>query len=111
MTDNSMHRAVPERQGEPEDILDQVLDPERSEVAVIVRVPSRRASISSLIGSDHVEPRRCERHHDFAPAVGEFWEAMKQDHTRPATLFKARLEQVHPKPIVVVHEARADGLR
>ena len=36
---------------------------------------------------------------------------MKQDHTRPATLFKARLEQVHPKPIVVVHDARADGLR
>jgi hypothetical protein len=51
-----------------------------------------------------METSRRERHHDLAPAVGEFGKPMKKDDTRPVPAFEARFEQMNAEPVVVVHE-------
>src|SRR5262245_28962347 len=80
MSDHRRHRAVAQRRDQAQRVPDKIRKAKRIEVAGVRIVPSRGASVATLIGGYYVISRCRQRQHHFAPTVGEFRESMqKQD--------------------------------
>ena len=94
-------RAVAERVDEPDGISHHVEHAKRIGIGVVGIVPAGRAAVAALIGRDHVIPRRCQRQHHLAPAVGELREAVQEQHCRPARRLVARFQHVHGQAVDV----------
>ena len=109
MPDHGVDAAIAERRHQPERVAHQVGEPERGEVAVIIRVPSGGAAITALVRRDHVIAGFRENRHHLAPAKGEFGKAVQQQHAGPAARLEAGFQHVHTQAVDVVDVARADG--
>ena len=109
MPDDSVDAAVAERRHQPERIAHQIGEPERGEVAVVVRIPSSGAAIATLVRCDHVIAGFRENWHHLAPAKGEFGKAVQQQHAGAATCLEAGFQHVHAQAVDVIDVARADG--
>ena len=94
-------RAMAERVDEPHGIAHHVEDAEGIGIGVVGIVPARGAAVAALIGGDHVIARRRQRQHHLAPAVGEFREAMQQQHGGPAWTLVAGFQHVHRQAVDV----------
>jgi len=81
---HARHLAIAEREHESHGIADHVEDAEGIGIGIVGVVPAGGATIAPLIGGDRVISRRCKRQHYLAPAVGEFREAVQQQHRGPA---------------------------
>ena len=68
MPDDGVDAAIAERRHQPERVAHQVGEPERGEIAVVVRIPSGGAAITALVRRDHVIAGFCENRHHLAPA-------------------------------------------
>ena len=100
--------AMAQCRDQPERIPDRIQDTKRAEVAIIIRVPTRRAPIAPLVGRDDAETGSRERQHHLSPGIGQLGEAVQQQHQRAVSLLEAGLKDMHPQPIDVAHEARSD---
>ena len=109
MPDDGVDAAVAERRHQPERIAHQIGEPERGEVAVVVRIPSGGAAIAALVRRDHVIAGCRENRHHLAPAKGEFGKAVQQQHAGPARGLEAGFQHVHAQAVDVFDVARADG--
>ena len=109
MPDDSVDAAIAERRHQPERVAHQVGEPERGEIAVVIRVPSGGAAIAALVRRDHVIAGGCENGHYLAPAKGQFGEAMQQQHAGPTGRLETGFEHVHAQAVDVFHVAGADG--
>ena len=109
MPDDSVDAAIAERRHQPERVAHQIGEPERGEVAVIIRIPSGGAAIAALVRRDHVIAGFRQNRHHLAPAKGEFGKAVQQQHAGPAACLEAGFQHVHTQAIDVVDVARADG--
>ena len=105
--DHGRDRAAAERRHEPQGVAHQVEDAEGREVAVVVAVPTRGATITPLVGRDHVKPRCRQRQHHLAPAVRQLREAVQQQNAGAAHILEARLQDVHRESVAVLHETGA----
>ena len=95
------HGAVPEGVDEPDGVSHHVEHAEGIGIGVIGAVPARGAPVAALIRGDDVIPRGCQRHHHFAPAVGELGEAVQEQHGWPARSLVARFQHVHRQAVDV----------
>ena len=111
VADDGLHGAVSERRNQPQGIAPQVQKAKRAEVAVIVGVPARGASIAALVWRNHVIAGRRQRQHHFAPAVGELGKAMQQQEAWAVLAIEPGLQHVHAQAVDVVDEARANAGR
>ena len=104
-------RAVTEGVDEPDGISHHVEHAKRIGIGVVRIVPAGRAAVAALIGSDHVIPRRCQRQHHLAPAIGELREAMQQQHSRPARMSRSRFQHVHGQAVDIPDRSGPDARR
>ena len=111
MPDHRGEPPVAEREYEADRVADEVEDPKRGDVAVVVAVPTGREPVAALIGREHVVAGLRERHHHLAPAVGKLREAVEQQQAGPAGRLVAGLEHVHAQAVHAVDKARADAGR
>ena len=75
---------VAERVQQPHDIAHEVEEPIGREVAVIVRVPTRRSPVAALVRRDDVEARPRQGRHDAPPAIGQLGKPVQQQSTGSA---------------------------
>ena len=108
VAENPFHAAITQRRDQAQDVPHQVEHAERRKVTVIVDVPAGGASIAPLVGCNDVIARRRDGQHYFAPAIGQFREAVQQQDQRAVFRFVSRFEDVHPQAVVVIDEPRAD---
>ena len=111
MPNDGGHPAIAERRHEAQRVPHHVEAPERVEIGVVAGVPARRPPIAALVRRHDVIPRRGERDHHMAPAVGELGKAMQEQHQRPSAPRVARFQQMHPQAVDVRHEARSNPCR
>ena len=104
-------RAITQCRHQPERIAHQVEHAERRKVAVVAVVPAGGAAVTTLVGRDHVVAGCGQGRHHLAPAVGQFGEAMQQQHAGPVRGFEAGLQQVHGQAVDAFDHARADAGR
>ncbi len=105
MADHGIDAAVAERRHQPERIAHQIGQPERGEIAVVVRIPSGGAAIAALVRRDHVIAGRRQSRHHLAPAIGEFGKAVQQQKTGAAFGFVAGLQHMHAQAVDVVDDS------
>ena len=108
MADDSRHRAMSERGSKADRVAHDVEHAERRKVAVVIVVPSGRAPVAPLVGSDHVKARSRERKHHFPPAIGQFGKAVEKQDAGPVFRFEAGFEQMYSQPVDAAHEAGAN---
>ena len=109
MPDDGVDAAIAERRHQPERVAHQIGEPERGEIAVVVRIPSGGAAIAALVRRDHVIAGLRQNRHHLAPAKGEFGKAVQQQHAGPACGLEAGFQHVHAQAVDVVDVAGADG--
>ena len=109
MSDHGIDAAIAERRHQPERIPHQIGEAERGEIAVVVRVPSGGAAITALVRRDHVIAGFRQHRHHLAPGIGEFGEAVQQQHAGPAGCLEAGFQHMHAEAVDVVDGAGADG--
>ena len=107
MPDHSRYGAVAECPDQTQRVPDQVEHAERAEVAVVIAVPARGASVAPLVGSDHVKPGGGDGQQHLSPAVRQFREAVEEQDAGPVLDVEAGFQDVHPEAVDVVHEAGA----
>ena len=107
VSDHRRHRAITQREDQTQRIAHQVQHAEGCDITVEARVAASGAAIPALVRCHDMEAERRERQHLMTPTEGEFREAMKQQHQRPARIFEAGFEPVHLQAIAVVGGARA----
>ena len=95
-----------ERRHQRERIPHQVQKAKGSKIAVVVRIPSGRATVAAPVRRHDMETGGGERHHYLPPGIGELREAVEQQHARPSRRIEARLQQVNPQAGDVIDEAR-----
>ena len=100
MADHGIDAIVAERRHQPERVAHQIGEPERSEVAVVIRVPAGGAAIAALVRRDHVIAGCRERRHHLAPAEGEFGKAVQQQHAGPACVSKPASSTCMRRPLM-----------
>ena len=102
------HRSVAEPRDQRQSIPHEIEKTKRADIAVVITIPARGLAIAPLVGRDHMVPRRRQRQHDVAPAVGELREAMEEQDTGPVLSLEAGFEHVHRETVDVFHEPGAD---
>ena len=107
VAEHRVYRPVSHRCDQPQDIAHEVEHAEGREVAVVIAVPSGRASVTALVRRDDVIARRSQRQHDFPPAIGQFRKTVQQQYQWTVLCFVPGLQDMHAQAIVVVHEAAA----
>src|SRR5579871_6684184 len=73
--------------------------------------PKSWPTTAALVGGDRIKPGRGQDRHDLAPGIGEFGEAVQQQHARPIGGPRSGLEHMHPEPVDIVDMAGADARR
>ena len=101
MPDHGRDLAIAEREHKPHCIANHIEDAKGIGIGIIGVVPAGGAAIAALIRGDHIISRRRKRQHYLAPAVGEFREAMQQQHGGPTGALVAGFQNVHRQAIDV----------
>src|SRR5205807_4061594 len=99
MADDGIDGCVAEGCYEAERVAHHIGEPERREIAVVVRVPASGAAIAALVRRDHVIAGLRKLWHHLAPAIGKFGKAVQQQQTRAPTRLEAGLEHMHAKAV------------
>ena len=108
VANHASHPGMAEGMDQRQHILHEIVQAKRAQIGVVGIVPAGRASISPQVRCDHMKPQLCQRHHELAPAVGEFGKAVYQQDsgTRVTATIPCitGLEDMHPQAVHVRDE-------
>jgi hypothetical protein len=105
MPDHSGHGTIAERRDHTQRVPDKVGQTKGSKVAVVRVIPSRRASVATLIGGDHMISRCRKREHDFPPAVCQLRKAMEKQDAAPSLRLESCLQHMDRETVDVIDHA------
>ena len=111
MADHRRDLAVPEHRDEAQRVAYRVEQAERPQVDVEIGAPAGGAAVAALVRRDDVVAGIGQRRHHFAPGIGDFREAVQQQHQRPPRRGVPGLEDMHVEAVDVADKAGADAGR
>src|ERR1700730_7436135 len=106
MPNHRRYGAIAKRRDQPQCVPSKIRNAKRIKIAVVRTVPSRGASVATLIRGDDVISGCSQWQHYFAPTVGEFREAMQKQDARAPFCFEPGLKHMHRETFDVVDHAR-----
>src|SRR6202000_2875912 len=109
MSDHGIDMTIAERRHQAERVAHKIKQPERIQVAIVIRIPAGGAPIAALVRCDHMVAGLRQRRHYLAPAESKFREAVQQQEAGPAARLEAGFEHMYPQAVDVLDVARADS--
>jgi hypothetical protein len=103
--------AISQRSHQPEHVTHAIQQRIRQDVIVKMHRINYAPATPAQVGRDDMKTGPCQRQQLISPRISELRKSVQQDHTRPSTVFEARLQQVHPHTVIVIDKPRSDASR